>query len=141
MTMPRSHLRHGTWDSERAPHATSLDPLARRRVITALLAGLPARTAFGARIIERLRELPADATIDDAIEKLVFVAKIERGIAELEGGHGVPHDEVKRRFDELVAAGLIRPPQEQGDPFEDWPDVRLPRGTAKRLIDEDRGDD
>jgi predicted transcriptional regulator len=56
------------------------------------------------RIIELLRELPADATIDDAIEKLLFVARIERGIAELDAGQGVPHDEVKRRLDELVAA-------------------------------------
>jgi len=45
---------------------------------------------------------------------------------------------VKRRFDELVAAGVMRPPQEPGDPFEDWPDIRLPRGTAKELIDWDR---
>lgn len=74
-------------------------------------------------------------------EKLVFVAKIERGIAELDAGQGVPHDEVRRRFDELLAAGVIRAPLEQGDPFEDWPDIRLPRGTAKRLIDEDRGED
>lgn len=86
------------------------------------------------RIIELLRELPADATIDDAIEKLLFVARIERGIAELDAGQGVPHDEVKRRFDTLVAAGVIRPPQEPGDPFENWRDIRLPRGTAKQLI-------
>jgi predicted transcriptional regulator len=69
------------------------------------------------RIIDLMRELPADATIDDAIEKLLFVARIERGIAELDAGQGVPHDEVKRRLDELVAAGVIQPPQEPGDPF------------------------
>jgi prevent-host-death family protein len=44
------------------------------------------------------------------------------------------------RFDELVAAGVVRPPVEAGDPAEDWPDIRLPRGTAARLIDEDRGE-
>ena len=44
------------------------------------------------------------------------------------------------RFDELVSAGVIRPPIEAGDPFEDWPDIRLPRGTARRLIDSDRDD-
>lgn len=93
------------------------------------------------RIIDLLRELPADATIEDAIEKLVFVARIERGIAELDAGQGAPHDAVRRRFDERVATGVIRPPQEPGDPFEDWPDIRLPRGTAMRLIDEDRGED
>ena len=44
------------------------------------------------------------------------------------------------RFDELVAAGVIRPPMEAGDPTEDWPDIRLPRGTAAALIDADRGE-
>ena len=53
------------------------------------------------RIIDLLRELPADATIDDTIEKLVFVAQLELGIAELDAGLGVPHDEVKRRLDDL----------------------------------------
>ena len=44
------------------------------------------------------------------------------------------------RFDELVAAGVIRPPVEPGDPTADWPDIRLPRGTASKLIDADRGE-
>ena len=43
-------------------------------------------------------------------------------------------------FDELISAGTIRPPLEVGDPTEDWPDVRLPRGTAAKLIDADRGE-
>jgi len=50
------------------------------------------------RIIEALRELPPDATVDDAIERLVFLAKIEAGLAELDRGEGVPHDEVKRQL-------------------------------------------
>jgi antitoxin (DNA-binding transcriptional repressor) of toxin-antitoxin stability system len=44
------------------------------------------------------------------------------------------------RFDELVVAGVIRPPLEPGDPAEDWPDIRLPPGTAADLIDADRGE-
>jgi hypothetical protein len=27
---------------------------------------------------------------------------------------------------------------EAGDPFENWPDIRLPSGTAAELIDSDR---
>ena len=50
------------------------------------------------RIIEALRELPPDATVDDAIERLVFLAKIEAGLTELDRGKGIPHDEVKRRL-------------------------------------------
>ena len=46
----------------------------------------------------------------------------------------------RSRFDELVATGVIRPPVEAGDPLEDWPDIRLPRGTAAELIDSDRGE-
>jgi len=50
------------------------------------------------RILEALRDLPPDATVDDAIERLVFLARIEEGLAQLEAGQGVPHEEVKRRF-------------------------------------------
>jgi len=49
-------------------------------------------------MIEVIRELPADATVDDAIERLVFLAKIEEGLAQLDQGKGIPHDEVKRRL-------------------------------------------
>jgi len=42
------------------------------------------------------------------------------------------------KFEKLIRAGLIRPPEEDGDPLEDWPDIRLPRGTAQMLIDLDR---
>lgn len=50
------------------------------------------------RMVEVIRELPADATVDDAIERLVFLAKIEEGLAQLDRGEGVPHEEVKRRL-------------------------------------------
>jgi len=50
------------------------------------------------RMIEALRELPPDATVDDAIERLVFLAKIEAGLVELDRGEGIPHDEVRRRL-------------------------------------------
>jgi predicted transcriptional regulator len=45
-----------------------------------------------------LDELPPDATFEDAIERLVFLAKIDAGLAELDAGRGVPHEEVKRRL-------------------------------------------
>jgi predicted transcriptional regulator len=50
------------------------------------------------RILEALQDLPADATVDDAIERLVFLAKIDAGLAELDEGKGIPHAEVKRRL-------------------------------------------
>ena len=50
------------------------------------------------QMVEAIRELPPDATVDDAIERLVFLAKIEIGLAQLDRGEGVSHDEVKRRL-------------------------------------------
>jgi len=43
-------------------------------------------------------------------------------------------------YDRLVAAGVLRPPLEQGDPLADLPALALPRGIAAALIDADRGD-
>jgi len=50
------------------------------------------------RILAALEELPDDATFDDAIERLVFLTKIEEGLAQLDAGQGVSQEEVKRRF-------------------------------------------
>lgn len=50
------------------------------------------------RILEALQDLPVDATVDDAIERLVFLAKVDAGLAELDEGKGIPHAEVKRRL-------------------------------------------
>ncbi|HEY3044322.1 MAG TPA: type II toxin-antitoxin system prevent-host-death family antitoxin [Vicinamibacterales bacterium] len=46
----------------------------------------------------------------------------------------------RSRYHELVATGVIRPALEPGDPLEEWPDIRLPPGTAAQLIDSDRGE-
>ena len=50
------------------------------------------------RAIEALRALPDHATIDDAIERLCFIAKIEEGLRQSLAGQLVSHDEVKRQF-------------------------------------------
>ena len=44
------------------------------------------------------RDLPPDSTVDDAIARLVVLEKIEKGLAQLDRGEGIPHDEVKRRL-------------------------------------------
>ena len=50
------------------------------------------------RVLEAIEGLPADATLEDAIERLVLLAKIERGLAELDTGQGIDHSEAKRRL-------------------------------------------
>ena len=79
-----------------------------------------------------------------------FVRRIEAGERITVTAHGRAVAEIgppakagarrSSRYAELVAAGVVRLPLESGDPLEDWPTLRLPAGTASRLIDEDRGE-
>jgi len=50
------------------------------------------------KVLEAIEGLPADATLEDAIERLVLLANIEPGLAELDAGQGIDHSEAKRRF-------------------------------------------
>jgi len=57
-----------------------------------------AATTTRDRILEALQNLPREATYEDAIERIVFLAKIDQGLAELDRGEGVPHDAVRLRL-------------------------------------------
>jgi prevent-host-death family protein len=79
-----------------------------------------------------------------------YIRRIEAGERIAVTAHGrvvaelVPPSRSKAgprsRYDELVAAGVIRPALDGGDPLEGWPDIRLPAGTAAALINSDRGE-
>ena len=47
---------------------------------------------------EAVDKLPPDATVEEAMERLLFVAKIEQGIAEADAGRTLSHEEVGRRL-------------------------------------------
>ncbi len=55
-------------------------------------------SALKQKIIGTVQELPDDATVEDAIERLYFLSKVERGVAQSEAGQALSHDEVKKRF-------------------------------------------
>lgn len=50
------------------------------------------------RALEAVQALPDDASVEDAIERLCFLAKVQKGIDELDQGRGVPHDAAKRQI-------------------------------------------
>ncbi len=50
------------------------------------------------RILESLEQLPASATVEDAMERLYFLSKVERGIQDLEAGRTVSHADVQARY-------------------------------------------
>jgi predicted transcriptional regulator len=50
------------------------------------------------RVLKAVNDLPDDASIEDAMERLLLLAKIERGIAQADAGQTIPHSEVKERM-------------------------------------------
>ena len=48
-------------------------------------------------IVRAIQDLPDDATVEDAMERLYFLAKVERGLEQSEA-ETIPHEEIKARF-------------------------------------------
>ena len=59
---------------------------------------MPPATSAKEKVREVVEALPPDATIEDAIERLYFLAKVERGLAAADRGDVVSHEEAKRRL-------------------------------------------
>lgn len=50
------------------------------------------------RVLEVMEQLPPTATVEDLMERLYFLAKVERGIADADAGRVVAQEEVSKRF-------------------------------------------
>ena len=48
-------------------------------------------------IVRIIQDLPDDATVEDAMERLYFLAKIERGLQQSEG-ETISHEKIKARY-------------------------------------------
>ena len=49
-------------------------------------------------MLKAIQDLPPDATVADAMERLYLLHKIERGIAQADAGQTVSHEEARRRL-------------------------------------------
>lgn len=47
------------------------------------------------KAMETVKEFPQEFDLEELIERLVFVEKIEKGIQQIEEGKTVPHEQVK----------------------------------------------
>ena len=43
-------------------------------------------------IVKLMERLPDDATIEDAIESLIVLYKVQQGLEQLDKGEGIPHE-------------------------------------------------
>jgi hypothetical protein len=50
------------------------------------------------KVLEAVATLPTDATIEDVMERLYFLAKIQRGLDQAESGDTLTHEEAKERL-------------------------------------------
>ena len=48
--------------------------------------------------LKAVQGLPDSATFEDVMERLLFISKVERGLAEADAGKLIPHEQVKARF-------------------------------------------
>lgn len=46
-------------------------------------------------VIEAMKELPQEFDLDELLEKLVFMEKVEKGLSQLEKGETIPHEKVE----------------------------------------------
>ena len=49
-------------------------------------------------IIQEVEALPANTTFEEAIEHLLFLAKVDKGIEQADAGETISHTEVKKRM-------------------------------------------
>ncbi len=50
------------------------------------------------RVLDAVRDLPEDTTVEEAMERLYFLAKIEEGLRQADAGQTVSHEEAKQRI-------------------------------------------
>ena len=54
------------------------------------------------QIIKLAQELPEDATLEDAMDRLFLLYKVERGIVQARFGYKVSQAEARRRMDQWL---------------------------------------
>ncbi len=50
------------------------------------------------KMIQMVQALPEDASVEDAIERLLLLARVERGLQQANAGELIPHEKVKERM-------------------------------------------
>ncbi len=54
-------------------------------------------------MIEAIRKLPDDSSIEEIVEEVVVLAAIRRGEEEADAGRTISHDEVKKRIQKWIS--------------------------------------
>ena len=55
-------------------------------------------SAIKKQVLDIVKSLPDDVTLDDILAELYFKAQVDSGLKELDEGKGIPHEEVEQRM-------------------------------------------
>ena len=55
-------------------------------------------SAVKAQVMDLVKGLPEDVTLDDIMAEIYFKAQVDAGLKELDEGKGIPHEEVEKRM-------------------------------------------
>ena len=53
-------------------------------------------------IVRAVSALPEDATVEDAMERLLMLSRVAEGLEQVRRGDGIPHAEVARRMQQRM---------------------------------------
>ena len=65
----------------KSPHATDNDAMTEKEIV-----------------LETIRELPDNCSIDEIAERIEFLAAVQKGLDQLDSGEGIPHEEMKKQL-------------------------------------------
>ena len=50
------------------------------------------------KVIELIKTLPDDVTVDHIMEEIYFKSQVDEGLAQLDRGEGLPHEDLEIRM-------------------------------------------
>jgi predicted transcriptional regulator len=55
-------------------------------------------SAVKTQVLDMVRELPENVTLDDIMAEIYFKVQVDAGLKELDEGKGIPNEEVEKRM-------------------------------------------
>jgi predicted transcriptional regulator len=49
-------------------------------------------------VLETIRALPDNCSLAEIVERIEFMAAVQKGLDQLDRGEGIPHEEVKKQL-------------------------------------------
>lgn len=55
-------------------------------------------------VLDLVNELPDETSLAEIVDRIEFLAAIQKGLGQLDRGEGIPHEEVKRQLATWLAS-------------------------------------